>query len=200
MTTSTQKSKDFYDKKAEDYDNSSEGKFTRSFNEEIYGLVTLKTGDNILDVACGNGRLIHMLSQKEEINAYGIDLSEEMIKTAKRNHPNINFVVGNSENLPFEENSFDLITVSCAFHHFEKPAIFMKEAYRILKKGGILLIAEPIWYFPIRNIANLIFPFLKTGDVRIYSQKELQDFLIKNHFYISKIHPLKNQLYILSVK
>ena len=71
----------------------------------------------------------------------------------------------------------DVITVSCAFHHFETPQTFANECMRVLKKNGKVMIAEPFFSPVVRWIANtVVFPFSRTGDVRVYSQKELRLF------------------------
>ena len=137
----------------------------------------LKDGDNILDVACGNGSLLGALSQKARVNAFGIDISENMIASARERYPACTFAVSPCSPLGFENESMDVITVSCAFHHFETPQIFAKECMRVLKKNGKVFIAEPFFSPMVRWIANtVVFPFTKTGDVKVYSQKELQIF------------------------
>ena len=182
MDKKTAESRQSYNQKAKTYEDTPEGRFTLSYNLLIKEQVELKNGDTILDVACGNGRLLQMLAQKARIKAYGIDVSEEMIKTARAANPGMGFLVGSAETTPFEDNQFDLVTVCCAFHHFTQPAAFMAEADRILKPGGRLIIADPCLPPLLRQLENLILPFLKMGDVKCYSQKELTDFFQKNGF------------------
>ncbi|WP_303871173.1 class I SAM-dependent methyltransferase [Acetobacterium wieringae] len=182
MDKKTAESRQSYNQKAKTYEDTPEGRFTLSYNLLIKEQVELKNGDTILDVACGNGRLLQMLAQKARIKAYGIDVSEEMIKTARAANPGMGFLVGSAETTPFEDNQFDLVTVCCAFHHFTQPAAFMAEADRILKPGGRLIIADPCLPPVLRQLENLILPFLKMGDVKCYSPKELTDFFQKNGF------------------
>lgn len=100
-----------------------------------------------------------------------------MIAIAQKRYPHCTFIAGSSTPLPFEDKSVDVITVSCAFHHFENPQLFAKECHRVLKDKGILMMAEPQFAFLIRWIANyLIFPFSHSGDVKVYDAKELQEF------------------------
>lgn len=58
----------------------------------------------------------------------------------------------------------------------------MKEAKRVLKQSGELVIAEIHWPFVLRFIGNIFLPLLKSGDVKIYSPKELERLLCKNSF------------------
>ena len=137
----------------------------------------LRDGDYILDVACGNGYLLGELSKKAGVNAFGVDISENMIASARERYPACTFVASPCTPLGFENESMDVITVSCAFHHFETPQNFANECMRVLKKNGKVLIAEPFFSPVVRWLANtVVFPFSKTGDVKVYSQKELQLF------------------------
>lgn len=105
----------------------------------------VRDGDNILDVACGNGYLLGALSQKAGVNAFGIDISENMIAAARERSPACTFAVSPCAPLGFENESMDVITVSCAFHHFEAPQTFANECMRVLKKKGKVFIAEPFF-------------------------------------------------------
>ena len=100
-----------------------------------------------------------------------------MIASARERYPACTFAAGPCTPLRFENESMDVITVSCAFHHFETPQIFANECMRVLKKNGKVLIAEPFFSPVVRWLANtVVFPFSKTGDVKVYNQKELQLF------------------------
>lgn len=146
MYTKSEQSKETYDKMAFEYDTSKEGVYTRSHKAVLIKNVSLKDGDTIVDVACGNGFLLSELSQKARVNAYGIDISPNMIAAAKKRYPDCTFASQPCYPLDFESGSVDAITVSCAFHHFDHPQGFADECMRVLKDGGRIYIAEP--YFP----------------------------------------------------
>lgn len=150
---------------------------TRSHKQEIIKKAVLRDGDNVLDVACGNGYLLGELSKKARVNAFGVDIAENMIASARERYPACTFTVCPCAPLGFENESMDVITVSCAFHHFENPQTFADECLRVLKVNGKVFIAEPFFSPLVRCLANtLVFPFSKKGDVRVYSQRELQLF------------------------
>jgi demethylmenaquinone methyltransferase/2-methoxy-6-polyprenyl-1,4-benzoquinol methylase len=176
MDKKTMESIRIYNKIATQYDKTFDGRFTRRFKEEIAGAIMLKEGGNILDVACGNGMLLKMLSDKADFQAYGVDISEKMIIEARNRYPKMQFSVTNSSRLPFQADFFDAVTVCAAFHHFSEPEEFVSEAKRVLKPGGQIYIADP--YFPplFRQIANLIIPLMKMGDVKVYKKSELIKF------------------------
>ncbi|MPN22890.1 Demethylmenaquinone methyltransferase [bioreactor metagenome] len=135
----------------------------------------LRDGDSILDVACGNGTLLGALSKKASVHGFGVDLSENMIAAARERYPGCTFAVSSCVPLPFETESMDVITVSCAFHHFEDPLAFVNECRRVLKKNGMIYMAEPFFTPVIRWLANtVVFPFSKSGDVKVYSEQELR--------------------------
>ena len=177
MGKKTEQSKKVYNDMAQEYDSAPEGNYTRPHKKEIINKAVLRDGDNILDVACGNGYLLGELSKRAKVNAFGVDISENMIAVARERYPACTFAVGPCTPLSFENESMDVITVSCTFHHFETPQKFANECMRVLKKKGRVFIAEPFFSPVVRWLANtVVFPFTKTGDVRVYSKEELQAF------------------------
>ena len=105
----------------------------------------IKNGDKILDIGCGNGRLLELLKDKR-IDYIGIDNSEELIRIAKNRYPQNKFLMADALNLPFAENSFDKIFSVAVFHHIPSKELrsqFLKEARRVLKPEGFLILA--VW-------------------------------------------------------
>lgn len=183
MNKKTEKSRIAYNKIAFEYDTSKEGQYTKFHIKELSNIIYLTEDDIILDVACGNGTLLGELSKKTKIHANGIDLSENMIHAAKMRYPNIKFDVKPCCPLEWSDESIDIITVCCAFHHFEDPQGFVNECRRVLKNNGTIYIAEPNFGVILRFFANKFwFPFSKSGDVRVYSQKELVKFFSYSGF------------------
>jgi SAM-dependent methyltransferase len=90
-----------------------------------------------LDVACGTGQSSRALQAIAE-HVTGTDLSSEMLEYARQN-PGIEFLESPAESLPFEAETFDLLTVSMAFHWFNQPK-FLLEAHRVLKSNGWLIL------------------------------------------------------------
>ncbi len=177
MGKRTERSKKTYDQMAAGYDTSPEGNYTRPHKAELIKRVIFRDGDSVLDVACGNGSLLGELSKKASIHAFGVDLSENMVAVARERHPDCTFAVQPCVPLCFENESMHIITVSCAFHHFEDPRGFAGECMRVLKKNGMVYMAEPFFTPVIRWLANtVVFPFSKSGDVKVYSPRELSSF------------------------
>lgn len=180
----TDKSREAYNKKANDYENTMDGRVTRPMRQLILNTVNVADGQRVLDVACGTGDLISAIAEKAKIKSYGIDIAEQMIDVAKAANKNITYLVSPAYPLPFDNNSMDIITVSAAFHHFEKPQQFADECMRVLTGGGTVYIGE--FHYPplIRILFNPLLPLLNAGDVKLYSEKELASFFLKSGFEV----------------
>ena len=111
----------------------------------------IKTGETVLDVACGTGALVFDLAEKAK-KAVGIDLSESMLKAAQREQikkeiKNIEFICADATQLTtFVDNDFDVVTLSMALHQFdpELHSPILKEMKRVAKKIIIVDYATPL--------------------------------------------------------
>ncbi|MBR5650415.1 class I SAM-dependent methyltransferase [Pseudobutyrivibrio sp.] len=138
--------------------------------------------NDLLDCGCGTGPMISLLYENDSSKNYtGLDITPKMIEVAKnKNLEGVNWVVGDCENLPFEENSFDAIICSNSFHHYPNPQKFFDSAKRVLKPGGRLILQDytaskfVLW---IMNHAEMPFANLMGhGDVSAYSLDQVQQF------------------------
>lgn len=103
----------------------------------------------VLDVATGTGDVaLEIHRQLKPTRIVGLDLSPGMLEVGKRKIANkgltdsIEMVVGDSENLPFEDNTFDAITVAFGVRNFENLNAGLMEMNRVLKPGGKLIVLE----------------------------------------------------------
>ena len=99
---------------------------------------------SMLDVATGTGDVAFKLAPKSQ-HVKGIDIASNMIDLAnkkkdKKNFSNVDFLVGDAENLPFEDNSFDVITIAYGYRNISNQEKALKEFNRILKSNGLSLI------------------------------------------------------------
>lgn len=181
-----------YNKKADKYDSTFDGKFTLKFKTTLLDIMDIQTGDTVLDIACGNGRFLNMLSMQHSFYGYGVDISENMIEQAKLLNSGMYFSTASCEQLPYDDHMFDIITVCAAYHHFPNVNGFTKEACRLLKKGGKIYIAEVYLPTLIRAICNPFVPLLKEGDVKFYSPDNIMETLknagFKKQEYIKNGH------------
>ncbi|MCR4994446.1 MAG: methyltransferase domain-containing protein [Bacteroidales bacterium] len=166
------------------YDGSHAGvyKMCRKDYPDILAEIKKKPFERLVDIGCGTAPIISLLSQ-EYPNAHftGIDLTPAMIEVAKsKNLPNADFVVGDAENLPFDNDSFDVAICSESFHHYPHPQAFFTSVARVLRPGGRLIIRDVTFKCKlIRWFANYIeMPILNKlgyGDVRIYSLSDVRN-------------------------
>jgi ubiquinone/menaquinone biosynthesis C-methylase UbiE len=174
-----------YDSIASDYDSSFDGRFTAKFKEKMLEFCEVSKGDKVLDVGCGNGSLLFEISRKTDVKTFGVDISPKMIEVCRQKYENINFETTTGEKLPFDNNTFDLLTICCVLHHLNNPQNFFNEAYRVLKSGGILIVGEPCFPLFIRKIMNwIVSPLIKAGDNKLFSQKQLKRLFENSNFSI----------------
>ncbi len=91
----------------------------------------------LLDYGCGSGIYAKILKNKGA-KVKGFDISEEMLKLAKKNNPDIEFKHGSGYNIPFKEK-FDIILASLVVHYMKDWNKMFKEMNRVLKKEGIIV-------------------------------------------------------------
>ena len=158
--------------------------------EEIEKIGNFET---LLDAGCGTAPMITLLKEKYPDKKYtGIDLSPKMIEKAKeKNMENTEFVVGDCENLPFEENSFDIVINSQSFHHYPNPQDFFNSVYKVLKPGGKLILRDntgnKVVKFLMNHVEVPIINMLGYGDVAIYTLDEIREFCNKANLEVETV-------------
>jgi len=117
--------------------------FTKWFQRIAADIKDTSISGNILDIGTGPGRLpIEIAKKVENVKVFGIDLSEDMVRIAKRNADRegvrdiVEFRVRSAYNTGFENNSIDLVVSTGMVHHLSQPLVAFNEMYRILKRGG----------------------------------------------------------------
>jgi ubiquinone/menaquinone biosynthesis C-methylase UbiE len=91
----------------------------------------------LLDIACGTGnQQIANRDLTPDASFVGLDGSLGMLRQARRKMPDIAWVHGDSAALPFASDSFDFVSCQYAFHHFRDKASMLREAFRVLRRGG----------------------------------------------------------------
>ncbi|NYE94748.1 ubiquinone/menaquinone biosynthesis C-methylase UbiE [Psychromicrobium silvestre] len=109
--------------------------------EEFAQRMSSTTNRSVLDAGCGAGRMAAIL-ERFDLNLSGIDLSAEMIRIARRSFPSQQYQVGNLNDLPYPDRSFDGVLSWYSIIHTpaEGLAAMMQEFRRVLRPGGSLLL------------------------------------------------------------
>ncbi len=124
--------------------------------------------ESILDVATGTADLAIELAKLNPKEIVGVDIAETMLemgdkKIEKRNLQNmIRLQQADSENLPFDDNTFDAATISYGVRNFETPVKGLAEINRVLKPGGVIFILEfgMPKTFPVKQAYSFYFNFI----------------------------------------
>ena len=154
---------------------------------------------NVLDIATGTADLAIITAKYTNAEIIGLDISDQMLKvgkekiTSKNLDSRIKLINGDAENLSFNNETFDAITVGFGVRNFENLEKGLNEIYRVIKKGGYVAILEPSYpeKFPLKQLFNFYFETLTpiignliSKDYKAYSylSKSVKNFPSSNNF------------------
>ena len=142
------------------------------WRKKVLALVAAKNPQTILDIATGTGDLAILMTNTSATKIIGLDISDGMLEVGRKKiadkklSDKIEMMLADSENMPFEDNAFDAITVAFGVRNFEHLEKGLSEILRVLKPGGIFVILETSnptkfpfkqgYVFYTRNILPLI--------------------------------------------
>jgi SAM-dependent methyltransferase len=113
--------------------------------ESVSARPELAAASALLDVGCGPGLAVQTLAKKIDRVA-GVDATAPFIAIARKRVPQSDFRVAEMEELPHADGSFDIVSGFNAFQYAAKPVNALREARRVAKRGGVLVIA--VWGLP----------------------------------------------------
>jgi demethylmenaquinone methyltransferase/2-methoxy-6-polyprenyl-1,4-benzoquinol methylase len=123
---------------------------TKAWRRVVISIIAPKPGIRILDIAAGTGSSSRPLVDKGA-DVIALDFSEGMLAQGRKQNRDIKFMQGDALNLPFEENTFDVTTISFGLRNTSNTSTALKEALRVTKVGGKIVVAE------FSHPTNLIF-------------------------------------------
>jgi demethylmenaquinone methyltransferase/2-methoxy-6-polyprenyl-1,4-benzoquinol methylase len=150
----------------------------KGWRKTLLKMAKNQSADQVLDVATGTGDLAIALSKLNSTKITGVDISNGMldigrIKVRKKMlDAQIELTYGDSENLPFDDNTFDLVTVAFGVRNFENLEKGMREMLRVLKPGGQILVLEfsQPEVFPFAQLYKFYFKYILPGIGRMLSK------------------------------
>lgn len=190
MDTKTEQKKlvqQHFDRWSEDYDSGPNSNWLQAWQTKIVEVMSPEPDLQILDVGCGTGFAVRQLSQAlREGKVSGLDISQAMLAKAKTNTANcdnVELLLGDAENLPYENEQFDRLMCANCFHYFPNLLRVTQEFYRVLKPGGTVYILDS-W----RDISPAIIFYdlarkkIASDHVRYYNTTEIKATLTKAEF------------------
>ena len=101
----------------------------------------------ILDLCCGTGNQLNLLSKHGFRNLHCLDISDSMLEIAKRSNSSIKIYNEDAIKTSFDDASFDVVIISFAIHEKDRNTqqALINEAYRIIKKDGFMLVVDYVF-------------------------------------------------------
>ena len=128
-----------YDELAPSFDRRYELVGYDGIRSTLLGLLGDDRSRRVLEVGCGTGHWLSML-RDAGFSPAGLDASQGMLNRARERNPGATLVLGSAEELPFDAAAFDYLFCVNAIHHFADPRAFLREARRVLGRGGDLTV------------------------------------------------------------
>jgi len=121
----------------------------KAWRKDVMKRMKVEEGSQALDVCTGTGDWAIALADRtgEDGRVVGLDFSKNMLSIAKEKLPEehqkvLEFIYGNAMELPFEDNSFDYVTIGFGLRNVPDYMTVLKEMYRVVKPGGIVVCLE----------------------------------------------------------
>ncbi len=183
-----------YDNFAKYYDGWFVGPFLKAHHKQAIKFIAPLTKENssVLDVGCGTGAFLKQLvkrNKNKNLKVFGIDASQGMIKRClKKKIPNANFQIATAEDIPFPNDSFNIITCVDSFYYFNQPE-FLADCHNCLKQDGYFLLTA----ISIDHRKAIIYPivwllklFKISQNMKHLKFQEIETMAIKKGFKIIK--------------
>jgi len=184
MASAKEQAKRKFDRWASSYERDRRSRFNARPQQEALEALSLQPGDRFLDVGCGTGAAVRRAASTAE-RAVGLDISERMIARARElaaDVPGTEFVVGDSEHLPFPDAAFTAILCTASFHHYPDPVRALSEMARMLTADGRLVIADGTADLRVARIVDWFLRRFDRSHVRLYRTSGMVAFLSQSGF------------------
>ncbi len=149
------------------------------YTDHLIEKINASGDETVLEVAAGTCICGRALAPHVK-NTVCLDLTEAMLEQGRKlaaaeNIRNISFIEGDAEELPFDDEAFDLVITRLSLHHFSDPDVPFGEMRRVLKKGGRLVVWDMMATAEeLREVNDRIERMRDNSHVRILSREELE--------------------------
>ena len=163
----------FFNRWSQNYDWGLFQFWMRRFQVPIFPELNSYVNGKLLDVSCGTGEFLRVLhEQRPSLQLYGIDLAEGMLQRARKKlPPAVKLSVAKVQKLPFKENTFEYVTSTEAFHHYEHQAQALFEMKRVTKSRGKVIVVDVNFF---SSGIHWLFKRLEPGCVKMNSKTEMR--------------------------
>jgi len=155
--------------------------------QTMLNFLGVEKGKKLLDVSCGTGYLL-LAAANNGLGTYGVDISEEAVKVARKTSPDSKIEVGPGEDLKFSDNTFDYISCLGSLEHFLDMSKGLQEMKRVAKNDARFCIVVP-------NSKFIYWKFTKGAgtdqrDINeiLMTNSQWQEFFTQNGFDVIDIH------------
>jgi len=117
----------------------------------------LRDSMRVLDIGCGTGRLYQIFQKFQDVAYIGVDQSDGQIAVAREQFPEADYRVVEMTELPFEDESFDMVYCIATLHHLPTPELRLKalrEMKRVLKPGGHIIMTN--WNLRSNTVKKIV--------------------------------------------
>jgi len=155
----------------------------RSWKRQVVDLAQIKPGNRALDLCCGTGDITFALA-KRGADATGLDFSPQMLEVAAQRQqagakaPNLRFIQGDAQQLPYPDKSFDIVTVGYGLRNLTSWERGVDEMHRVAKPGARLIVLDfgkppnALWraiYFTHLQLSVPLIGLLFCGNAQAYA-------------------------------
>ncbi len=150
---------------------------------------------SILDLACGTGELTRLiLKTNPQQDITGVDISPAMLAIANNKleaYSQARLSLASATELPFAQQSFNLVICANAFHYLESPELTLAEIKRVLKPEGTIIILDWCRDYFILKIGDRFFNFIDPAYRKCYTKEELERLFLTAGFKIVKDNKMR---------
>lgn len=194
MKDQKQKTIEQFDKWADEYEKGLWGRYFKKSNREVFELLktSLPPQSNLLDVGCGTGGLLAIVSEYFQGDMVGIDMSSEMLKCAKNknNENGVRFICSDIEEVNLGSQKFHAVICMNSFHHYLNHKNVVNKISDHLKENGLFILLDPVTDKMIRRIwVRMLNAMFKETGVKYFSTSELNTMMSNEGFSIKKQQP-----------